>query len=628
MSPNRRPAYHEKTSDDFGPVFAQAPGSRLRYYPWTLTAFLFWLGYIAGMIYLLNHVSQNSPVESEDRWRVQEVAAQVMSVFFAQAHVPITAAYLARLAISALHNPDTAPRTWTELFWLADRSWQGPVSIGNTYLSMFKRRVRPSVTFVSFSIASLSAVVTPILLSRAWPSATVQVLVPQLIPSNTFSPGSINNIDSSSQMGTGEGAWTSGLSVFDVYNASTFVNWTETFWEPDDSSIRDYMFSGDVQGFNVHAMPGVWVNGSCWVVSAPPLVDDSDDALFDWCNANGWDQYFSSTVLQSEWNITLAIRWCSDYFANATYNYDWMNVAPSSPASVIVHVNGTGPMNSTDFNNNGQVDGFIQCDSTFATGTANIHGEDQAFTHFQQKNYFDANVEREDIPYHPLYAALYSITQTFGDDNDTNADGTPSDVGNERVDSILRMLGYQAQYDSASGDGEITFVQANTSTIASHLWTGTSHMAAAIGLLSRDTMTFNATTFQSVSGRDRDTRFVAIAAGALGVWLATLLYCTFRMYRPTFGGSLNAYAAARLLADWPHLVDGHCCGDLEENAFLRTGFGHVGDTRPDEPIGHVGVAMGAIEGKLDTKRPYRGASSIYERSVRTRIVASGKQAQT
>jgi hypothetical protein len=123
------------------------------------------------MICLLDNLAQSDPV-LDKHWHLKDVASQVMSVFFAQAHVPITAAHLARLAVSALHNPDTAPRTWTELFWLADRSWQGPLAIGNTYLSMLRRRVRPSVTFVLFSIACISAIATPILLSRAWPSAT------------------------------------------------------------------------------------------------------------------------------------------------------------------------------------------------------------------------------------------------------------------------------------------------------------------------------------------------------------------------------------------------------------------------------------------------------------------------
>jgi hypothetical protein len=622
ISPNRRPVHHRKDTDDFGPVYNQTSGSRLRYYPGTLIAFVFWLGYIATMIYLLNNLAWSDPTEDKN-WRVKDVISQVMSVFFAQAHVPITAAYLARLAISALQNPDTAPRTWTELFWLADRSWQGPVAIGNTYLSMFRRRVRPSATFILFSAACISAVVTPILLSRAWPSSTfiINVEAQRQIPSNTFSPKSMNNIDSGAQMGTGEGAWTTGLSVSDVFNASTFANDTDFVMEADG-----YLFAGAIpSSYSVNAIAGIWVNGSCRVISAPPLVNDTDDALADWCDDNGWDQYFSSTILTSESNVSLAITWCSDYFANATYNNDWMNMAPYSSASVIVHMNGTD-------SNNGQVDGFIQCDSTFATGTASIRGFDLTYTNFKQQPYFNTTTNRDDIPYHPLYAALFSITQTFGDDNlnATDPDDPPSDVFHERTDSILRMLGYEAKYDPNSEEGEIEFLQANISTIADHLWTGTSHMGAAIGLLSREVLTLNAVEDipQPLTGRERDNRFVAIMAAMLGIWFAVLFYCTLRMYRPTFGGSLNAYAAARLLADWPHLVDNQCCGALEENAFLRTRFGHVGDTRPDDPIGHIGVGMGGVEGKLDIQRPYRGASSLNGLSVRTRVAASGEKTQT
>jgi hypothetical protein len=404
----------------------------------------------------------------------------------------------------------------------------------------------------------------------------------------------MNNIDSGTQMGTGEGAWTTGLSVSDVYNASTFVNKSNTVEE-----TNGYLFAGAVpSNYNVSAMASIWVNGSCWVLPTPPFVDDSSLAFWDWCKTNGRDQYFSHTTLHQGSRVTLVITWCSDYFTNATYNHDWMNVAPYSPASVIVYINST-------VYNNAPVDGFIQCNSTFATGTANIRGFDLTFTNFKQQPYFNTSTQREDIPYHPLYAALFSITQTFGN-NDNSTSDESSGVFHERADSILRMLGYEAQYDMESGDGEISFLQANLSTIADHLWTGTSHMGAAIGLLSRDVLMLNATQNvpRSFAARDRDSRFIAITAVMLGIWFTVLLYCTLRMYRPTFGGSLNAYVAARLLADWPHLVNSQPCGELEENVALRAKFGHVGDTQPDKLIGHIGVAMGGIKGKLDARRSY------------------------
>jgi hypothetical protein len=65
-----------------GPAYTKVPGSRLRYYPWTLIALLIWLGYIAGMIYLLNNLASGDPSQGP-HWHVKEVAAQIMSVFFA-----------------------------------------------------------------------------------------------------------------------------------------------------------------------------------------------------------------------------------------------------------------------------------------------------------------------------------------------------------------------------------------------------------------------------------------------------------------------------------------------------------------------------------------------------------------
>ncbi|EIN11594.1 hypothetical protein PUNSTDRAFT_131754 [Punctularia strigosozonata HHB-11173 SS5] len=604
MSPTPSPDIGEKSTDNSGvtaPFHASTPGTKLQNYPASLFVFVFWLGYIAAMIWLLNDVARRSATSAEDSlFEKKDILAQIMSVFFAQAHVPITAMHLGRLAISSLQNPDTAPHTWTELFWLADRSWQGPIAIGGTYFTMAKRHMRPSATFFLFSLACLSAAVTPILISRAWPTQAVLTSIPRGIWSNTFSPALINNVDSAAQMGTGQGAWTSGLSVLKVYNATTFL--AEI---PDpvskSQSPSEFVFAGDVVGYDVVDMPAIYVNGSCREVYAPALVDDSDQTLKDWCTHKGWGKYFSSTTLWSSTGVRLTIRWCSDYYANSTVNLEWINEAPFSSASIIVRMNGTDTKTA--------LDGFIQCDSTFATGRTDVHGLRQSFTNFRQHAFFNTTTPHKGIPYHPLYAALFSITETFGGSTELGSDDTNVDADAERVDSILRMLGYEARYDPVTGD--ILYNQSSIAHIAEHLWAGATHMGAAIGLLSRDTLLFNkAIEHPIVSGRIRDNTFAALAAAVLGIWLTSLTYCTLRMYRPTFGGSLNAYSAARLLADCPHLVEGHCCGDLDDNHKLHASFGHVADIMPDEAVGHVGVAKGNISGRLVSQRLYRGSQRV------------------
>jgi hypothetical protein len=130
--------------------YTSSDGFYLRHYPATLIVLLAWIGYIILLLFLLNDISQATSAKKIFGIR-EERLVEFMLVIFAQAHGPITAAILARLAISSLQNINTAPRTWAELFWLADRSWQGPVAISSTYFTMVKRQIWPSTTFVLFS---------------------------------------------------------------------------------------------------------------------------------------------------------------------------------------------------------------------------------------------------------------------------------------------------------------------------------------------------------------------------------------------------------------------------------------------------------------------------------------------
>jgi hypothetical protein len=145
-------------------------------------------------------------------------------------------------------------------------------------------------------------------------------------------------------------------------------------------------------------------------------------------------------------------------------------------------------------------------------------------------------------------------------------------------------------------------------TLSRQMWVGTTHMAAALVSLSRNSTSIPAVQHLPVAGRNRNKPFVSIALATLGTWLLILVYCIARMYRPTFGGSLNAYVAARLLVDWPEMVDDHCCGDIADNKKLRAVFGRVEDTRPDESVGHIGAdnTPGRVAGQLDRRRAYRG----------------------
>ena len=549
----------------------------MAYHPSTLFVTMIWIGYISGMLFLLERAAENATKVYPQEWWLDWVPS-VLLTGFAQGHVAITAMHLARLAVSALQNPSTSPNSWAELFWLADRNWQGPVGLGATVYGKAKLGgISLSSTFILFTVTCLFALPTPIVISRAYPLRTVEVMQRTNIALSTFAPSEMPNFDVFTQLGTGSGAWATGLSVLDIYNSSVFTPIGYNAVE----QVDDFVFAGEVSSY-ILVLPVIRVSGGCEVMAGAEQAPAEDVKLFEWCKDHVDDlQYWDEFHLTGAWNTDVAAGWCTNF----NYNYsDWMNNAPSFDATAIIWVNATDTVTP--------VSGLVQCNASFATGYAQVNGLDGTYTAFTQQAYFDVSDIRQDIAFvHPLFAALYDISQTFVGQGETYT---------ERAASVLRMMGYVPSYDAA--DGKTRFKQPSLDEFAQQIWRGTAHMGAAVGLLARRADEPHAAwEVRSVSGRKRDYRFILGALALLAGWLCMLLYCTSRMFRPTFGDNLDSYVAARLLADVPYLVREHCCGELSNNRNLQTQFKRVGDAGPQHAVGHV--ASGGV-GMLVTGRYY------------------------
>jgi hypothetical protein len=409
--------------------YASYDGFYLRHYPATLIVLLAWISYIVLLLFLLNDISNPPAGRTFGTW--EERLAELMLIVFAQAHGPVTAGILARLAISSLQSVDTAPRTWAELFWLADRSWQGPVSISGTYLTMARRHIRPSTTFVLFTAAYALTITTPSIITKAWPSGTILVPTSKTISIDSFST-LFNIVDNNEQMATGEGTWTSGLSIIDIYNSSIY-NASDASPGPGSQIVDDCFIGSDAYGMDVTSMPGIWLRGGCQPISDPPIRTETD-------GKNGFDQLCSSINSTSkDWfilnatnplNVSVDINWCTDFTDPSGHlEPQWADDTSKSLTTVMAFVNSTVGTNS--------VAGYLNCSASFLTGQSDTSGLYQTFSRFQQKSYLNASSDNDYIPMHPLVGAFFSITQLF------NA-SQGSDESLQRAESILRMLGYRS----------------------------------------------------------------------------------------------------------------------------------------------------------------------------------------
>jgi hypothetical protein len=139
------------------------------------------------------------------------------------------------------------------------------------------------------------------------------------------------------------------------------------------------------------------------------------------------------------------------------------------------------------------------------------------------------------------------------------------------------------------------------------------HMSAAIGVLGSQPGNILSTYTVFHQGRQRQPVFVVIAGVLLSGWLTMLVLLTMRLYRRTFGDSLDSYTAARLLVDKPSLVEGYSCGSLVANPNLGKQFSCVGDLNPDGDVGHVGPGG---PGQLKKDRNY---GTLRDAAVKTGV---------
>ncbi|EIN08189.1 hypothetical protein PUNSTDRAFT_143852 [Punctularia strigosozonata HHB-11173 SS5] len=480
--------------------------------------------------------------------------------------------HLARLGVSALQSRRLAPRTWLELFWLADGNYQGPAGLSSVIVGMWTAKSFVSSTFVIFSLTCLTALVTPIVLTRAYPVSTVDVQQHVTVIPNAMAPSRLEAIDAYAQLAIGSGAWTSGMTVDGIYNTSVF---TPAGVNRDGSStIEDFFFAGDVSGADV-ILPGIRVQGSCNKVDEDPFSAGDTVTPNLVCQAGfpGWNASLSDDWGLGKFRVTPAggVNVSAVYCMNTTWGSSWTDTPDSTGITGYIWFdvsNGT----FLDVPDSVETTGLVTCHTMVSTGNALLNGRQGTYESFNETMLYNASQAQSGEPLlQPLYAAIWNLQNTADTD--------------EAQAAVLAMLDYVADYD---GSGSVTYTQPSVTGLAAQMWKGATHMAAAVSLAARRTdQVFPGLQYDTVSGRIRNDMLAAVSFALLGLWALLLLYCTVRMFRPTFGDSLASYVPARLALDRPELVGAERSGQLADNGLLRKKFGYVDKTSAQVVPPHV-----------------------------------------
>jgi len=189
----------------------------------------------------------------------------ILRTIFSQAHGPITAMHLARLAVGALDVSWASPKTWTEIFWFANRRWSGPVGLTETGWVMVTRlRFSVSLCFCLFAILSIVALGTPVVMTRAYPVTKshidrgIQVMVRK-----PHSP--LLSVASGAQLSFGQFRWATGVSTPALSPQTVYARHGANY----SKSSGDWFIASPSRGTEL-MLYGIRVVGGCEVITGTP----------------------------------------------------------------------------------------------------------------------------------------------------------------------------------------------------------------------------------------------------------------------------------------------------------------------------------------------------------------------
>jgi len=181
----------------------------------------------------------------------------IMRTAFTQAHGPITAMHLARLAVNTLKLPWSSPKTWIEVFWLADRRWAGPVGLGKTGWTIASRRLRVSFGFLLLAALNIVAVITPVFMTRTYSMAAGDAQSSIVGNVSTVDLSIMSRLTRGAQLSVGNEIWSKGLPPKAMFPPNTYTGTLPT-------GLEKWLFlSGDSYASDMR-LTGILVGGECY----------------------------------------------------------------------------------------------------------------------------------------------------------------------------------------------------------------------------------------------------------------------------------------------------------------------------------------------------------------------------
>lgn len=532
--------YERKTEQLQNPAHVDL--HRLKSYPTNLVIIFMWVLVVAALLGLLEATANHASSVVKQPWYYDWLPSIILTLF-TQAHGPITAAFNARIAVSALKSRH-APKTWAELFYTTDGNWSSPLGM---LKSLYSTSFRVSFVYYLFILHTILAIAAPLLLSRAYPFQTIAVASPTNLLLNTFYSPNIESVQLDLQLAIGTGGAVTGLPILEVYNSSAYVPRGTSRYSPPS----EMFFAGDTQQTDTQ-LDGLHIQGSCERVQG--LADPIDPSVFiAMCNQLSTQVPWAGFIATTEDSVVVNTSSC----ASKPPFGGFMDNSTTSFTTAYMWISAH---NGTDAQDGVTVAGVAMCNATFTTARAKVYGLEGAFDTLEPIAIYNESAAQGGEPLaHPLTAALVALG---------NSDSTAP----QAHVAILSMWSYTINPNASVTN----YDQPTMETMIDQIWSATLYMTGSIGIASQQAgQAHDVIKHTMVSGRVRENMWADAAWATLGLWLLLVIYSSVFLFRPAIGDSLSSYVAARLLAEQPQLVKGQECGTLKDNENMRRPFSQV-----------------------------------------------------
>ncbi|KZP26644.1 hypothetical protein FIBSPDRAFT_1040677 [Athelia psychrophila] len=552
LSPSDGPYHQNLPSTPYLDRAPQPPGSDpdqrlVKSYSTNLIIAFLWVILVAGLVGLLEATVSTAKTAAKQPWYFDWLPTVALTVF-TQAHGPITAAFHARIAVSALKTR-WAPKTWAELFYTADGKYGSPLGV---LTSLWSTGGKVSLVFWLFIVHTVLAIAAPLLLARAYPVQAISVAVAEHnMLLNTFYSPNMENVEFPLQVAIGGGGLATGLSVLEVFNSSAYVP-RESLKQGTPSEM---FFAGDSKLTDT-VLEGLHIQGSCERVLglADPIGTEDFVAM---CGALpqplGSNQaIFAGFVDNNQDSTHVNTSACG---SRPPYN-TWMDNATSSFTTGYMWINA---YNSTNASEGTTVSGVAMCNATFTTARAAVYGLSGTFDSLEPIAVYNDTLGNQvgNVLGHPLTAAMYTLQNPPG----TALNGPVA---------VLDMWGYTPYNSDSLGPN---YDQPTIDDMISQIWAGALYMTSSIAMASQKAeQPHDAVAYFLVSGRVREGMWAVAAWAVLILWFMLIILLGVLLFRPAIGDSMSSYEAGRLLAERPELVRGKEYGTLGDNEYMKRPF--------------------------------------------------------